>query len=155
MPRRQTPEAKARRRNKAIASRNAKIKASLPLLDFGGVVEEVAPLNHHEWTAQTVADDEIARGFATDQWYLDKDRDSLRRYTILIEMLDEAITAENREEVLADYAERYRTNDSMLQLFRWISYLNNYLADYLNVPRLVIFEETNRRQRERYGTSER
>ncbi len=144
-PRRQSFEARAGRRNKAIEQRNARKRAQNPLFDHAGILGQVVTLQEPNWTALSVAYGEIAIGIATYERAIEEERRNQLRYATYRHMLAEAIGEENVEEVEADYAQRWPEGHSMRQWCYRLNYLNNYLARYLKRTPLDIFEEANAR----------
>lgn len=136
---------RAAQRNRAIAQRNQRIRDALPLFDHAGIVDQVATLDPRQWDALRVAYDDIERGMQQYLWWRDRERDEQRRYAIYIQMLDELIGADNREEVLADYAERWRDHTSMQQMSYRINALNTSLARLTGRTPLDIFYEAQQR----------
>ena len=120
-----------------------RIKAALPLFDHAGILDQVADI---AYDARRIVDEDFARAIGSDLFWQDKARYEQRQYAMYIAFLDEVIGQENREEIEADYAERWRDHSSMRQMVYRISYLNTYLANYLKRTPLEIFEEAKRRQ---------
>lgn len=144
-PRRQSFEARAGRRNKAIEARNQKIRDQNPLFEYAGMLEQVAELDTRQWDALSLAYDDLARGIAAYERAIASEGEHARRYMVYFEMLAEAIGLENAEEVEADYRERWRGHASMSQPEYRLNYLNNYLARYLGCTSGQVFEEARHR----------
>lgn len=147
-PRTHSFEARAKRRNAAIADRNQKLREANPLFDQAGLLEQVVQLDERHWSALSIAYDDLARGIASYERHMRHEREHQAQFAIYRLMLDEAIGAENTEEVLADYAERWRNHASMQQWEYRLDYLCRYLASYLKCTPLAIFEEAHRRLQE-------
>ena len=117
------------------ATRNRTQAARAPLFAWAGLLED--------WTPLRVAYDELARGIASYEWQLERAHTNATQFATLVQMLDEAITAENREEVVADMMSRWYLAGYIV---RQIDYLCTYLARYLNRTPLDIWEEVERRR---------
>lgn len=144
-PRRISADASARLRNRAIVKRNAKKAAANPLFEAAGILDQVVPLEAPNWDRLRVIYFDLARDIASYEWWLERERRHRRQWAVYVQMLDEAIGAENREEVLADYDQRYPKGHSMQQWEYRLSYLNTYLARYLKRTPLEVFHEAQAR----------
>lgn len=144
-PRTHSFEARARRRNRGIAERNAKVRAANPLFDQAGILDQVVQLDERQWNALAIAYDDLARGIASYERTIAAERRHQREYAIYYQMLCEAIHEENAEEVVADYHERWRNHRAMQQWEYRLNYLNNYIAAYLKRTPLDIFDEAKQR----------
>lgn len=151
-PRSQSFEARARRRNAAIAERNQKKRDANPLFDQAGLLNQVVQLDERQWTALSIAYDDLARGIDSYERWLAHERDNRRRYGIYRQMLDEAIGAENTEEVVADYEERWRGHAAMQQWEYRLDYLCRYLATYLKRTPLDVYNEAQQRYDTQWST---
>lgn len=144
-PRRQSFEARASRRNAAIAERNRKKIEANPLFEHAGILDQVVQLDQRHWDALSVAYHEIEIGIRTYEREVAEQRQNQRRYDTYRQMLCEAIGEENVEEVEADYNQRWPKGHSMQQWAYRLNYLNNYLAHYLKRTPLDVFDEASRR----------
>lgn len=141
----QSFEARAKRRNTEIAKRNQKKADANPLFAAAGILEQVVQLDQRHWDALSVAYGEIGIGIKTYEDQIAWERRSATKHAMYCQMLTEAIGAENVEEVLADYDQRWPKSHPMQQWEYRNNYLNNYLARYTNRTPLDIFEEANQR----------
>lgn len=148
----QSFDARARRRNAAIAERNQKQRDANPLFDAAGILDQVVRLDERQWTALSVAYGEIEIGIRTYERELDAESNYRRRYAIYRQMLCEAIGDENVEEVEADYDQRWPKGHSMQQREYRLNYLNRYLATYLQRTPLDVFEEAQQRYHTQWST---
>lgn len=144
-PRSQSFEARAKRRNTEIAKRNQKKIDANPLFAAAGILEQVVQLDQRHWDALSVAYGEIEIGIKTYEDQIAWERRSAKKHAVYCQMLTEAIGAENVEEVLADYDQRWPKGHSMQQWEYRINHLNNYLARYTKRTPIAIFEEAQRR----------
>lgn len=124
---RQSPQAKANRRN-------ANANARAPLFAWAGLVPQV--------TATQVEYDDLARAIASYEKEVAWDRYQWAKLNAYVAMLDAAIGAENREEVLADMLSR---GAYIKRTEYQLEYLCRYLATYLKRPPLEIYEEAEKR----------
>lgn len=120
------------------AQRNNNAVARAPLLAYAGLLDEVGI--KADWDGQQVADSDFANALEVDEMHRAMEARNRRYWTIYCAMLDEVIGSENREEVLADYNERWANHGAMQQWGYRLNYLCEYLARYLNVPPLAIHE---------------
>jgi hypothetical protein len=116
------------------ANRNRKQAARAPLFAWAGLLED--------WTPQQVAYDELARGIASYERAVNWDRQNVTQLATLVQMLDEAISAENREEVVADMMSRSYLAGYIV---RQIDHLCAYLARYQKRLPLDVYNELVRR----------
>ena len=144
--RHQSFEARAARRNRAIAERNQKVRDANPLFDQAGMLDQVAPLNDRQWDALALAYDEIGRGVAHYQRALAREAENQARYATYRHMLCLAIGEENVEEVEADDYERWHTHPAMWDWGFRLDRMCRYLATYLNRTPLDIYNEAQQRR---------
>lgn len=137
--------ARAKRRNAAIAARNQKLIDANPLFHQAGVLDQVVTLDQRHWDALSVAYGEIEIGIKIYEDQIAWEQRSARKYAMYCQMLAEAIGAENVEEVLADYDQRWPRGHSMQQWEYRLNYLNTYLARYTKRTPTAIFEEAQQR----------
>jgi hypothetical protein len=123
---RHSPERRAAQRNRNLVAR-------APLFAWAGLIDE--------WSAEKVIYHDLARAIDSYEKAIAWDRYLIACYTAYIAMLDAAITAENREEVVADMLSRPHL---ACDLLRQCDYLNSYLATYLNRTPVDIFNEARR-----------
>lgn len=142
---RQSFEARARRRNTEIHRRNQKKIDANPLFDQAGILDQVVTLDKRRWDALSVAYNEIEIGIRTYEEHIAEERRHQLEYDAYWQMLCEAIGEENAEEVVADYAERWRNHTSMQQWCYRLDYLCTYLSRYLKRTPLDIFQEVRDR----------
>jgi len=141
-------EARAKRRNAAIAERNQKKLDANPLFEHAGIIDQVVQLDQRQWDALSIAYDDLARGIDSYERAIAHERENRRKYAVYCQMLDEAIGPENTEEVVADYEERWRDHVAMQQWEYKLNYLCRYLAAYLKRSPLEIFQEAQQRLEE-------
>lgn len=142
----QSFEARAARRNRAIAERNQKRRERNPLFDQAGIIDQVAPLDERQWDALALAYDEIGRGVEHYERALAREAENQARYATYRHMLCLAIGEENVEEVEADDYERWHTHNVMWGWHYRLDRMCRYLATYLNRTPLDIFNEAQQRR---------
>lgn len=134
------PETKAKRRN-------ANAVARYPLFAHAGLLDQIGV--KADWNALQIQDDEFARAIQRDIQRAAQEQRNRRLHAVFIQMLDEAITEENREEVTADYDNRIErggfASHALAQWSNRIDYLNGYIALYTKRTKLEVYEEAIRR----------
>ena len=133
-----SPAARATQRNNNAVAR-------APLLAYAGLLEAAGM--KADWDARQVVDSDFASALAADERRRVEEQQNRRAYAAYCLMLDEAIGEENREEVLADYNERWAGHEAMQQWGYRLDYLCRYLARYLNTTPLAVHYEARRRAR--------
>ena len=112
--------------------------ARFPLLSHAGILGQVVDI---AYTAQRIRDEDVAYALRMYEARITEDRRGRRQYASYRRMLVALITEENVEEIEADYAERWRGDESMQQMSYRLDYLNRYIARITGRSPLDIHQE--------------
>lgn len=146
--RRQSFMARATRRNREIAARNARVVASLPLFAHAGLLDQVAQLDERHWDALAVAYNDIEVGMLTYLREREQEREHERQYAAYCAMLDEAVGVAQREQIEAAYAARWSASYARSSMMSWpyrLQHLCTCLSQHTGRTPVEVFEEARRR----------